>query len=57
MTHKNCSLCHTEIHQGYRIQNTPGKIWIFVCGKCCLTAKKKEFYRYGGTWKSKEKRL
>ena len=28
-----------------------GKVWIFVCETCCKIHQKKEFYRYGGTWK------
>lgn len=35
----------------YRIQLKKGKVWVFVCEKCCEAAKKLAEYRYGGTWK------
>jgi hypothetical protein len=51
MKSKICALCKTEHTTLYRIQNQPGKIWIFVCELCRIQEKAKPHYRYGGTWK------
>lgn len=40
----------------YRVQLTKGKVWVFVCQRCCLQAQTLAEYRYGGTWKGSLKR-
>ena len=58
MNTKTCEICTKDtLHIAYRVQKEKGWDWIFVCGKCCLSLKKWVYYVYGGTWKSKEKRL
>ena len=51
MKTKVCAHCQVEATTLYRIQ-TPaeGKSWIFVCEGCCIRAKIRPGYRYGGTW-------
>lgn len=44
-------MCAKEGILLYRVQLKKGKVWVFVCPKCCLQAKKTPEYRYGGTWK------
>ena len=51
MKTKICALCKKEETVLYRVQNTKGKIWIFVCTDCCNKIKTEPSYRYGGTWK------
>ncbi len=51
MKTKICALCKKEETVLYRVQNTKGKIWIFVCTDCCNKIKTEPNYRYGGTWK------
>ncbi len=51
MKTKICALCSIESSVMYRIQITKGKIWIFVCGDCCIKSQSLEQYKYGGTWK------
>lgn len=53
MKSKNCNLCEKETPIAYRVKLKPWKVWIFVCGKCCLKSKKWAYYIYGGTWKAK----
>ncbi len=51
MKTKICFICQNEETTLYRIQIKKGKIWIFVCTKCCNKAKDLPMYKYGGTWK------
>ena len=51
MKTKVCVLCSVVETTLYRIQIQKGKTWIFVCKTCCIQAKTKPEYRYGGTWK------
>ena len=48
---KICELCKKPKTTMYRVQIAKGKLWIFVCTKCCIEVKSLEHYRYGGTWK------
>jgi hypothetical protein len=48
---KICELCKKPETTMYRVQIAKGKLWIFVCTKCCIEVKSLEHYRYGGTWK------
>lgn len=51
MKTKICEICKKEDSTLFRVQVEKGKIWIFVCGICCLKVKGLAHYRYGGTWK------
>lgn len=50
MKTKICDHCKIQDSTMFRI-SLQAKIWLFVCKKCCIIAKGKSGYVYGGTWK------
>jgi transposase-like protein len=51
MKTKNCPSCKEDHDVMYRIQQSKGKEWLFVCKNCLLKYQQLPQYRYGGTWK------
>ncbi len=54
---KKCDLCNSEPNALFRCSYGKSKTWKFLC-KLCLEKIKSSFeetYRYGGTWKRKNK--
>ena len=54
---KECDLCNSEPNALFRCSYGKSKTWKFLC-KLCLEKIKLSFeetYRYGGTWKRKNK--
>ena len=54
---KKCDLCNSEPNALFRCSYGKSKTWKFLCQLCLEKIKSsfEETYRYGGTWKRKNK--
>ena len=53
---KPCNLCQQKVEIRYRIQYDRSGNWFLVCPQCWQqVSQNNPHYRYGGTWKSRQK--
>ena len=54
---KECDVCHQLSKVQFRVKSINYSKWIFCCKRCWNIVSKEDKYTYGGTRKSKFKRI